>query len=217
MVRNEVFWAVGAPGLINRLRTAAIQWNGKPATCILTSGADGDAAQSQSRLWEEEEYCIDDASGTLQVHSIAPGTYACFDYSANRQFHGHLVPNRITIYVGGSPAADASFTLVDATAADEASLVPTPAMTTNPPPVTLDGFMRTGIDETSPLAAGGIQPVIVHAEVDGEGKVVEAELSAASNPALVQPALDLVKKMNFGYTRGERQMYVNVKFAPESR
>jgi hypothetical protein len=218
MVRNEIFWALGGPGGNARIRTAPIQWNGKPATCVLLAGGNaGDAAESRSRLWEEDEYCIDDASGTIQVHSIAPGTYAYFDYSANQQFHGRPTPNRITIYTGGSPAADASFTIVDTSAADEASLVPTPGMTTNPPPVTLEGFMRTSINQTSALAAGGMQPVVIHAEIDGEGHVVEEELSAASNPALGQPALDAVQKMNFGYTRGERQMYINVTFVPASQ
>jgi hypothetical protein len=214
MVRNEIFWAIGGPAPNARIRTASIQWNGRPATCILWSGVTGDATQSQSRLWEEEEYCIDNASGALQVHSIAPGTYAYFGYTANQQFNGLPMPDRITIYVAGSPAADASFAITGASAADEPSLMPTAAMTTDPPPVTLDGTSRLGMDVRSALASGGLQPVMVHAEIDGEGNVVEEEPSAASNPTLIQSALDLVKGTNFGYTRGERQMYVNVRFTP---
>jgi hypothetical protein len=63
--------------------------------------------------------------------------------------------------------------------------------------------MRTG---------DGVQPVIVHAEIDGEGNVVEAELSAAANAGLFQAALEEIRKMKFGQTGSERQAYIDVRF-----
>jgi hypothetical protein len=48
-----------------------------------------------SRVREVDlEYCIDNASGLMQVHSIAPGTYFVYDYSGNQQYHGRIEPHR---------------------------------------------------------------------------------------------------------------------------
>ncbi len=86
MLRNEIFWAIDEYAAKAQLRTAQIQWNGRPATCILASGMTGSITQTQGRLWQEEEYCVDNGSGLLVVHSIAPGTFAVFSYAANQQF-----------------------------------------------------------------------------------------------------------------------------------
>jgi hypothetical protein len=59
--------------------------------------------------------------------------------------------------------------------------------------------------------------VIVHVEVDGSGKVLDEELSATSDSALVEAAFDLVKQgpfRNVGSTQW--QAYVNVRFMPPS-
>jgi len=53
---------------------------------------------------------------------------------------------------------------------------------------------------------------MVHANVDGEGRVLEAELSATGDPSLTQAALDLVKARGFGPSGTQRQMYLNVIF-----
>jgi hypothetical protein len=65
-----------------------------------------------------------------------------------------------------------------------------------------------------PSSSGSVQPVIVHASVGGDGRVIEAELSATSDASLVQAALDHVRNRNFGANGGQRQIYVNVKFTP---
>jgi hypothetical protein len=96
MLWNEVLWAAAAavngPGAAG-IRTAPAQWNGKPVTCLLISGVTASPyVERQSRLWEENEYCIANDSGLLQIHSFAPGTYTVFSYSKNLQFHGKPWP-----------------------------------------------------------------------------------------------------------------------------
>ena len=61
-----------------------------------------------------------------------------------------------------------------------------------------------------------VKPVMVHASVDGAGNVLETEISASSDPALTQAALDAVRNAHFG-TGVQRQMYINVKFIPQVR
>jgi hypothetical protein len=212
MLRNEIFWAIRGPVQGAWFRVARVLWQGKPATCVLDSER-MDPIESQGRRWDEEEYCLDDASGVLLVHSVAPGTYAQFSYGAGMQFHGLDVPDRIAIYVAGALAADASFTITDATSADEDVLAPTPEMTALPRPFQLGVAFHARVDAP---AAMPLRPVIVHAEIDGEGNVVETELSAATDPALFPAALEQIKKMDFGRTGTERQAYIDVRFAPAS-
>ena len=53
---------------------------------------------------------------------------------------------------------------------------------------------------------------MVHADVNGDGKVVEEEICASGNPALTDAAMDTVRKTGFGQARAQRQIYVNVTF-----
>lgn len=217
MLREAILWSVQTTPSNAQIRSADVSWNGKPATCLLTSGVIGPAAQTQTRLWEELEFCIDNASGLMQLFSIAPGTYYVYDYSGNLQYHGRAEPNRIAIYVGGSLVVDARFTITDAGQVDERLLTPTPEMIANGPVIAMGQITRTSIDLPSPLVSGA-ETVIVHAEVDGSGRVVEEELSAASDPALAQPALDFVRTLILPHTEfTQRQEYVSVRFVPPSQ
>jgi len=215
MLRNEIFWAIDEYASKAQLRTAQVQWNGKPATCILASGMTGAITQTQGRLWQEEEYCVDNGSGLLVLHSIAPGTFAVFGYTANQQFHGRTMPDRISIYVGGSLAADSSFSIVDATSGDQETIVSGSQTMSDDRVVGVQMPIRIPIAAppgASVITAGGQQSVMVHANVDGEGRVLEAELSATGDPSLTQAALDLVKARGFGPSGTQRQMYLNVIF-----
>jgi beta-lactamase regulating signal transducer with metallopeptidase domain len=216
MLRNEVFWAIRQIPNDARLRTASILWQGKPATCILRSEGPDGALPTAGRQWNEEELCFDDSSGAIVVHSIAPGTYAQFEYEGRQNFHGWPMADRIRTYVAGSLASDASFKITDADTSDEASLNPAAGMSGTPWPVELGTSFLARIDSPEGEAAGVSQPVIVHAEIDGDGNVVETEISTAANPALAAEALRLVGKMNFGHTGSERQGYFDVRFVPQS-
>jgi hypothetical protein len=178
----------------------------------------GPAAQTQARLWEEREFCIDNASGLMQIHSIAPGTYTVYGYSRGMQFRGRTMPDRITIFVNGAEVVDASFTITDAGIVDQAQFTPTPEMIANGPVIQTMAPLRFPLNVPNPYPSKTIQPVIVHAEVDPEGNVLEEEVSAASDPALAQPALDLVKKTNLPHAAFfQRQEYINVRFHPTSQ
>jgi hypothetical protein len=213
MLRNAIFWAAQATPSNAQIRMAAVQANGSPATCILLSGMPP-ATQSQTRLWEEAEYCIDNASGALLVHSTAPGTFTVYGYTKNLQFHGRLMPDRITIYVAGATVVDAHLEIADAGPVDESLLKPTPEMLSNGEPVSLSGPTKFPLIASSPSPTNMIQPVIVLAEIDAEGNVPDLEVSSAANAALAPAALEFVKKRNFGASGSQRVAYINVKFVP---
>ncbi len=218
MLRNSIFWKYQPPQLNAQIRTAAAEWNGKPVTCLLTSNVTGPAAKTQGRLWEEREFCVDNASGLLQIHSIAPGTYSVYGYSRSVQFHGRSLPDRITIFVNGAQVADAEFTVTDAGTVDSALLTPTAEMIANGPVIQTMAPARFPIDVPNPLPSKIIQPVIVHAEVDPAGNLLDEEVSAASDPALAQIALDVVKATNLPHTAfAQRQEYINVRFHPATQ
>ncbi len=207
--------ALPEPGAGFRLRTAAAQLNGLPATCLLTSNVTGRAVYTQARLWEEREYCIDDASGMLVVYSIAPGAYAIYDYTRRIEFNGQSFPDRIVSYTGGTMTLDAQCSVVEASPADLNLLTPAPGMT--PISVVVGTVSRYPINVQHPFSSSGsIQPVIVHAVMDRNGTVIGAEVSAASDPALTQAALDAVKQAppaSDGST--QQQAYINVRFHPK--
>jgi beta-lactamase regulating signal transducer with metallopeptidase domain len=214
-LREAILWTLPASPSNAQIRAAAVQWDGRPATCLLISNMTGQATLTQGRLWEEEEYCIDNASGLLQIYSIAPGTYNIYGYSRNLQFHGELFADRITIFTAGVVATDADFTIADITPADEGLLTPTPQMLASGPVITAGLNTRFQIRTTNPLPSKLVQPVIVHAGIGGDGGVLEEEVSAASDPALAQAALDLVKHVNLPYVPlTQRQAYINVRFMP---
>ena len=209
MLRNEVLWATRGLGNGIRMRTARVEWQGRAATCLLVSDGGEDAEVApHGRAWSEEEYCMDDATATLVVHSIAPGTYAFFTYGG-APFHGYALPDSVQIYVNGALAVKSKFIIADATDADVESLTPAPGMTATPAPIGLVGPFSARSEAGS---ANGTQPVVVHAEIDGEGNVVEAELSSAVNPGLFQPAMEHIRAMKFGQTGTERQAYITVWF-----
>jgi hypothetical protein len=64
----------------------------------------------------------------------------------------------------------------------------------------------------APAGITKISPVIVHANVL-DGNVIDAQVCAASDPALASIALDTVKTMPIGVA-GQQQVYLTVKFGP---
>jgi len=209
MMRDAIFWAARTPGANFMVRTALAQLNGRPVTCLLTSNMR--PTVGSARLWEEEEHCIDNASGLLRIYSVAPGTYAIYGYDGNQQFHGRAVPDRITTYIDGTIALDAQISLVDLGAVDADLFTITPEMRAAGPAIGLITAQRFPLDVGDVSATA--RPVIVHATIDPGGNVIEEELSAASEPQLAQSALDLVKKTNFGFSAADqRDAYINVRF-----
>ena len=105
MVRASLFWPVGGNPSSSTIRSATAEWNGRPVTAILTSGAT--ESIYPGRHWVETEYVVDNATGLLQIYSRAPGTFAVYSYDKGLQFHGRQMPDRITFFVAGLQVADA--------------------------------------------------------------------------------------------------------------
>ena len=188
-------------------------WNGKPATCLLF-GRRGEDPQG-ARTWDEEEFCIDDASGLLQVHSFVPGTYVQYTYNS-ATFHGRSPASGIVIFSGNKKVLDAQVTISDAGSPDESLFVPSEEMKSYGPVGAGMGPGRWIWDSPSAnVSDAAAKPVIVHASVDGQGTVVAEELSIASDPALVQTALDLVKAKGFPPNGNTREIYVEVRFVAQ--
>jgi hypothetical protein len=211
LLRNAIFWAAaGVPDSGGSLRSSAVIWNGKPATCLLF-GPRGEQIDG-GRSWDEEEYCIDDASGVLQVHSFVPGTYVDYTYNTT-PFHGRSAPSGITIFIGNKKMMDAQVTIADAGTPDESLFVPTEQMRSYGPVGTAMMANRWSWEYPSASVSDLAKPVIVRASVDGEGSVVAAEVSIASDAALAETALDLVK--GFPPNGNTREIYVQIKFVAQ--
>ena len=214
MLREAIFWPLQFAAN-PRLRTASPRWNGNPVTCLLLGGELGSTVQS--RFWAEQEYCVDNASGLLQVKSPAPGTYWMYGYGKNLQFHGRFLPDRITAWVGGAPVLDAQLTITDAGSVNADLVTPSAAMIATGLGTSLTTGQKFQIDAPGSYANDAIQSVIVHAELAPAGNVLEEEISASADPRLSQTALDLVKQHGFAPAGTQREVYVNVRFTPATQ
>ena len=78
------------------MREATVKRDGKTFSCVLGSGTVGN--YPPPRAWTESEYCVDTATGLLQMWSEAPGVFALYNYEGAKDFHGHVLPREISIY-----------------------------------------------------------------------------------------------------------------------
>ena len=180
LLRNAIFSSMyGNIAMGTHLRTAAVALNGKPATCMMTSGVLG-PAKYPGRLWEELEYCFDNASGLLVSSSFAPGVFTVYNYAQNQHLRGHTLADHFTMYEGGKQVLDGALQLSDATGTDPNSLAPTPGMVLRG--AVLDAPIRQPMPMPAPAGVTKVLPVIVHANVFN-GEVVQAEICAASDPS----------------------------------
>jgi hypothetical protein len=210
-LRSAIFWPVGQVSNVV-LRTANVEWNGRPVTCILNSRSIDPAVGA--RQWVEEEYCIDNASGLLQIHSPAPGSFIVYGYTKNLQFHGRVVPDRVTAYIAGTAVIDAQVDISDAGPVNASELTPTKQTLQSGPVVVLNTGQRFPVPAPGPAGSTMILPVMVHVAIGISGNVTEAEVAAAADPELAQTALALVRNMTFEPSRIQRETYVNVRFMP---
>lgn len=211
MLRDAFFWPLRAHPDAS-LRIANADWKGKQVTCILSAGR-GIQAQV-GRHWVEREYCIDPKSGLLQILSDAPGIYVVYDYTGAIDFHGHTVARQISIFEGGKNVLEAHVEqLTDAANVASGLLSPTPNMLRDGP--ILSGAMRFPQFVSLPPGASTMQPVIVHAVLAADGKVLDAELVDNSGADLQKSALDMVKHSTYRPAPGnqvQREAFINVKF-----
>jgi hypothetical protein len=199
------------------IRTATAQWKGSEVTCILTSGGMSDATATPGRRWTEREYCVDTKTGLMQVLSDAPGIYVLYDYTNPHHFHGRVLAGKISIVEGGKTVLEANLVNIgDADPNNTSVLTPTQEMRNSGP--VLSYTMR--FPQTIHVAPGAAitQPVIVHALLGSDGKVLDAELVEDSGAALSQSALDLVKRTSYVRANNEklqREAFINVQFVSQ--
>jgi len=212
MARSALLWPVETPWARVMLRASAATIAGKSAMCILTSG--GMEIVDQPRHWVEKEYCIDPESGNLLAWSEAPGHFVFYDYTTSTEFQGHVVANDIYIYEDRHRVMQIHVDgIEDASNVKPESLQPPLQIMAKGPsfgllfPTKFPLFVG-GAQGTSPAL---IQSVFVHATIDREGKVIEAEALQNSNPELAARAVETVRSRSHGNSSAQREVYVNVE------
>ncbi|HEX7289293.1 MAG TPA: energy transducer TonB [Candidatus Angelobacter sp.] len=217
MLRDALFWPITVE-LRPLIRTATANWKGKEVTCILLSGPQAEATPTPGRRWYEKEYCIDPKSGLLQVWSEAPGIFVLYDYDDAAVFHGHIMPRAISIVEGGNQVLGARVESFGASVTSPDSFKPTQRAVAQGP--MLSAAMRFPQVVRVAPGAWAIQPVIVHAILDEEGKVLDAELVENTGEALSKSALDIVKRGSYLPSRDrrgplQREAFINVRFVSQ--
>ncbi len=221
MLANAVFAPIQGAPRRETIRTASVEWKGSPITCILASAEGNPQTAENGRQWYETEYCIDPATGLLDIYSIAPGIYTVYDYTNALKFHDRVLPGKITITENAATVVEAQLTSVaDTDSATSGSLLtPTAQMVSQGAATALALPGRFPI--RVPMAGSGtmIQPVIVHAVIESDGKVLESE--ALQTSSVTTTALNLVNGMKFpapkpasGASAMEREAFINVQFQP---
>lgn len=211
-VRSLVFWPI-IFGPQNMLRAANVKIAGEKVRCLLLSGSV--PPEAAPRFWVESEYCIDPKTGLLKLASIAPGTYATYDYSNAFSFHGHKVASEITVHQSGMTVLQLRVeSIEDATNADRNLLQSTPQLLTQGSTFTLSVPNRFPMPvDPDPGSPAFIQPVIVHAIIaDNDGQVLDAEALQTSNRELADAAVEIVRNSAFDPTGLQREVFINVQF-----
>jgi len=218
MLRDAVFWPINFNQAHALVRTAKAEWKGKELTCILTSGEMAEATPTPGRRWIEREYCIDPSTGLLQVLSDAPGIYVIYDYSNALKFHGRTLPRHFSIVEAGNSVLEARLESITEPSADPNLLKPATEMNAHGP--LLSGTQRFARFVRVAPGASLVQPVIVHAILNRDGRVMDAELVGNTDPDLGQSALDIVKRSqyppeNTRAGRQQREAFINVRFVSQ--
>jgi len=162
---------------------------------------------------------VDTKSALLRIYSEAPGIYTVYDYNDALHFHGGTLAREISIVESGDTVLQIHVeSLEDAGAPDPALFTPTKEMLARGPGIVLVPSVRIPVFATSPAGhAGKVEPVIVHASVDAEGKVLEAETLQNSDPSLSNAALSLVRSSSYPPSRRatgpvQTEAFINVEF-----
>jgi len=214
-IRAALHWPISRNGgAMSVIRSANAEVNGKPVTCLLLSAGVPD--NPAPRAWVEEEYCIEPATGLLQMWSAAPGIYAEYDYEGAPEFNKHTLPRQISIFEGGVLVVQARVeSFGEAGKIDPNAFKPGPEMTDAGESFTLAGSRRfpMRVDPSDGPTSTYFQPVIIHATLDAqEGRVMDAEALQNSNQDLSRAALELVKSTSFHATGFQQEVFINVQF-----
>jgi hypothetical protein len=214
MVRSALYWPIVHNVGAHEIRAASVERDGKTFSCMLLSHSL--PPNPAPRSWVENEYCVDSATGRLQMWSEAPGIYVVYDYSGAADFHGHTLPRQIAIFEDGQPTVQARVeSLKDPADIDPNLFKPTPEMADTGGSFTLAAPNRfpMRVDPTDGPTSSFFQPVIVHATLDAEdGSVLDAETLENSDRQLSSAALDLVRSTTFQPSGFQQEAFINVQF-----
>ena len=196
------------------MREATVKRDGKTMSCVLGSGSIGPNAAP--RAWTETEYCVDTATGLLQMWSEAPGVFADYDYTGAKDFHGHTLPTNVSIYQEGRLTVHVHLeSLEDLAELDPNLVTPTQEMLDAGEAVMLGLPVRYPIrvDPINEPTSNYFQPVIVHVILDpNDGTVLDAEPIQNYDPDLTRAAMDLLTHSAFPPTGIQRDAFINVQF-----
>jgi hypothetical protein len=214
LVRSALHWPIVRGAVRFAIRAADVERDGKAMSCLLLSASI--PPNPAPRSWIEREYCVDPATGLLQMWSEAPGIYTVYDYNGSMNFHGRTLPRQVSIFEDGRLAVQARVeSLEDAPSLDPSLFKPAPEMVDAGGSFALaspDRFpMRVDPSDgpTSPL----FQPLIVHAILDAQdGHVLDAEALQTSDRDLSRAALDMVRSTSFPASGFQQEVFINVQF-----
>jgi hypothetical protein len=214
LVRSALHWPIMRNAGGAAIRAADVEREGKTMTCLLLSASI--PPNPAPRSWVEREYCLDRATGLLQMWSEAPGIYAVYDYSGGAPFHGHTLPQQISIFEDGRPAVQVRVeSLEDAPNLDPALFKPAPEMADAGESFTLASPNRfpMRVDPSDAPTSPFFQPVIVHAILDAQdGHALDAEVLQNSDRDLSRAAMDLVRSTSFPPSGFQQEAFINVQF-----
>ena len=214
LVRSALHWPIVLNAGASAIRAADIKHDGKTTTCLLLSASI--PPNPAPRSWVEREYCIDPATGLLQMWSEAPGIYAIYDYSDDAPFHGRTLPRQISIFEDGRPAVQVRVeSLEDAPNIDPTLFKPTPEMVDEGGSFTLASPNRfpMRVDPSDGPTSPFFQPVIVHAILDAQdGHALDAEVLQNSDRDLSRAAMDMVRSTSFAPSGFQQEAFINVQF-----
>lgn len=213
-VRATIVSPIPATAEAPTMREATVKRDGKTLSCVLGSGSIG--AYAPPRAWTETEYCVDTASGLLQMWSEAPGVFADYDYTGAKDFHGHTLPTNVSIYQEGRLAVHVHLeSLEDLPELDPNLVTPTQEMLDAGEAVVLGLPVRFPIrvDPANEPTSNYFQPVIVHVILDAnDGSVLDAEPIQNYDPDLTRAAMDLLTHAAFPPMGIQRDAFINVQF-----
>jgi hypothetical protein len=214
MMRSALHWPIVRNAGSSAIRAANIESNGKQMSCLLLSASI--PPNPAPRAWVENEYCIDTATGLLQMWSEAPGIYVVYDYDGATEFHGHTLPQQLSIFEEGRLAVQARVeSLKDALDLDANLFKPAPQMVEAGGTFTLASPIRfpMRVDPSDAPTSTFFQPVIVHAILDAqEGRVLDAEALQNSDRDLSRAAMELVRSTSFPASGFQQEVFINVQF-----
>jgi hypothetical protein len=214
MVRAALHWPIVWHASASAIRAEDVERDGKAMSCLLLSGAI--PPNPAPRSWVENEYCIEAATGLLQMWSEAPGIYTVYDDNGAAVFHGHILPRQISIFEDGRLTVTARVdSLEDAHDLDANLFKSAAEMVEAGGSFTLTSPNRfpMRVDPSDAPTSTFFQPLIVHAILDAQdGRVLDAETLQNSDKDLSRAAMDLVKSTAFPASGFQQEVFINVQF-----